>query len=161
MANRAIKQYGLESIAKMLIMIGGLLVLASWVVALYYFGFTDQNALFIAPVIFTCVFVVTLLVIKYRYTLFERYPYLMTLPSLFYRIDKSKQASAFSMIFTVHALVVAFLGLMSLLLTISISTGVKKSSAAFPFLYLYIAVVAILIVAVLWQYRRIYIRFIE
>ena len=161
MANRTLKQYGLEGIAKTLIVIGGLLVLASWIVGLYYFGFTGQKALFIAPVIFTCVFVITLLVIKYRYTLFERYPYLMNLPSLFYRIDKSKQASAFSMIFTVHALVAAFLGLMSLLLTISISTGVKGSSAAFPFLYLYLAVVVVLIVAVFWQYRRIYIRFMK
>ena len=118
--------------------------------------------MFIAPFVFTCVLVVLLLIIRYRYTLFERYPYLMNLPSLFYHIGeqkdgKNKQSIAFSMIFTVHALVIAFLGVLSVVLTISIGSSVKGSAS--PFLYAYLTIIVVLVAAVLLQYRRIYIRF--
>ena len=86
----------------------------------------------------------------------------MNLPSLFYRIREKNgvdnRSVAFSMIFTVHALVIAFLELLSLVLTISIEYGVQRSSTS-PFLYVYLAIIAILIVSVLLQYRRIYIKF--
>jgi hypothetical protein len=66
------------------------------------------------------------------------------------------------MIFTVHALVIAFMGILSLFLTLTISTGyIAHKSGAYPFLYAYLAIVVILIVSVLLQYRRIYIRFME
>ncbi len=162
MATIALKRYGLESAAKILIVIGLLLVLSSWFVGIYYFGFVSKMALFIAPLIFTCILAVLILIIQYRYTLFEKYPYLMNLPSLFYRIDKQKsksnQSIAFSMIFTVHALVVAFLGLLSLVLTISIGSSIQTGSSS-PFIYIYIAVIAILLASILLQYRRIYIKF--
>ncbi|MEM3020344.1 MAG: hypothetical protein QW194_03400 [Candidatus Micrarchaeaceae archaeon] len=111
---------------------------------------------------FTLISILLLLIIRYRYTLFEKYPYLMNLPSLFYRIgDKEgndNQSIAFSMIFTVHGLVIAFMGLLSLVLTISIGYSVHAKVAS-PFLYAYLAIVAVLVVSVLLQYRRIYIRF--
>lgn len=164
MANRNLKRYGLENIAKALIIVGLLLILFSWVLGVYYLGNIGKPVLFIVPFIFTCILAVMLLFIRYRYTLFEKYPYLMNLPSLFYRIkDKqgsnSNQSVAFSMIFTVHALIAAFLGLLSVVLTISIGSSVHGSSAASPFLYTYLAIVAILIISVLLQYRRIYLRF--
>lgn len=62
------------------------------------------------------------------------------------------------MIFTVHALVIAFLGLLSLILAISVGSGIHSSSAS-PFLYAYFAIIAILIVSVLLQYRKIYRKF--
>ena len=162
MASRKLKRYGLEGAAKILIAAGLLLVLFSWLTGAYYFGITGKATLFIVPFIFTCVLAVLLLIIGYRYTLFEKYPYLMNLPSLFYRIKEKKgtdnQSIAFSMIFTVHALVIAFLGLLSLVLAISIGSSIK-SNAASPFMYAYLAIVAILVVSVLLQYRRIYIRF--
>ena len=164
MASRILKRYGVEGVAKAFIVIGVLLVLFSWILGVYYFGPIGSTALFIIPLIFTCVLTVLLLVIRYRYTLFEKYPYLMNLPSLFYRIGDKKgsnnQSIAFSMIFTVHALVIAFIGILSLILTISIGSGIK-SSAASSFLYVYLAIVAILIVSVLFQYRRIYIKFVK
>ena len=165
MASRTLKRYGLEGIAKILISIGLLFVLLSWITAFYYFGPNSKNALFIVPFIFTCVIAVLLLVIKYRYTLFEKYPYLMSLPSIFYRIGGGKkgfdnQSLAFSMIFTVHALVIAFIGLMCLILTISIGASIQSSSAS-PLLYVYLAIAAVLIVSVLLQYRRIYIKFVK
>ena len=164
MASKALKRYGLEGAAKLLIVAGFLLVVLSWIAGVHYFGITGKTALFIVPFVFTCVLVVMLLIIRYRYTLFEEYPYLMNLPSLFYRIRERKgtsnQSIAFSMIFTVHALVVAFLGLLSLVLTISIGSSIKGSAAS-PSLYAYLAIIAILIVSVLFQYRRIYIRFVE
>ncbi len=162
MASKRLKKYGLEGAAKMLIIVGFLLLLISWIAGTYYFGLVGKPALFIVPLAFTCVLAVLLLVIKYRYALFEKYPYLMNLPSLFYRIKERKgkdnQSIAFSMIFTVHALVIAFLGLLSLVLTISVGSSIKGSSAS-PFLYTYFAIIAILILSVLLQYRRIYIRF--
>ncbi|MEM0149460.1 MAG: hypothetical protein QXW10_01015 [Candidatus Micrarchaeaceae archaeon] len=164
MTNRVLKRYGLEGAAKILIAIGFLLFLSSWITGFYYFGITGKITLFVAPIIFTFVLVLLLLIIEYRYTLFEKYPYLMNLPSLFYHIGEQKgsdsQSVAFSMIFTVHALVIAFLGLLSLILTISIGSSVRHSTAS-PFLYVYFAIIAILIVSVLLQYRRIYIKFVK
>ena len=165
MVSRTLKRYRLESIAKILIAIGSLLVLLSWIIGVYYYGITaaSKTALFIIPLIFTCVLAVLLLMIRYRYALFEKYPYLMNLPSIFYRIGDGKkgldnQSRAFSMIFTVHALVIAFLGLLSTVLTFAIGSSIRSNGSS-PLLYLYLAIIAILIVSVLLQYRRIYIKF--
>lgn len=166
MAKRMLKRYGLEGGAKVLIAIGFLFNLLAWFVAAYYLRLTGSTIapLLIVPLIFTCISAISLLVILYRYTLFEKYPYLVNLPSIFYRIGKGrdgerKQSMAFSMIFTVHALVIAAVGLMGLLLTISIGSGIKTSSIGSSFFILYLATVAILIAGVFLQYRRIYIRF--
>jgi hypothetical protein len=102
MAGRVLKRYGLEGIAKIFIAIGFLLVLCSWIAGFYYLGITGIASL-IVPFIFTCVLAVLLLLIRYRYTMFEKYPYFMNLPSIFYRIGdqkngKNKQSIAFSMI---------------------------------------------------------------
>jgi hypothetical protein len=163
MAKRMLKRYGLEGGAKVLIAVGLLFNLFAWLIAAYYFGLSGGKiTLFIVPFISTCVSALLLLVIRYRYTLFEKYPYLINLPSLFYHIGEqrgaSKQSTAFSMIFTVHALMLAAVGLMSLLLTVSIGYS-EQSNTVSPFLYSYLVTVAILIVAVFLQYRRIYIRF--
>ena len=162
MARKMLKRYGLEGIAKILIAVGLLLIVFAWFTGGYYFGRTGKITLFIAPFIFTCISALLLLIIRYRYTLFEKYPYLMTLPSLFYHLeerkDTSKQSVAFSMIFTVHSLVLAIVGFLSLLLTISIGADIK-SGVASPFIYIYLATAATLVVSVLLLYRRIYIRF--
>ncbi len=165
MASEMLKRYGLQGIAKVLIAIGLLFVLFSWIACIYYFGITGNIPLFIPPLIFTCVMAILLLLIKYRYTLFEKYPYLINLPSFFYRIKERKGSNnhsiAFSMIFTVHGLVIAFMGILSLVLTISIGSGMRSNihgSASPFFLYIYLTLIAILIISVLLQYRRIYIK---
>ena len=163
MATKNLKKYGLKKGAKIFIVIGLLLILISWILAIHYLTVNqiakDRLALLLIPLIFTAVAVILLLVIKYRYTIFERYPYLMNLPSIFYRIgggkDTKKQSIAFNMIFTVHSLVLTFLGLLSILLTLSIGSNAKTSS---PFFYSYFVVIAILIISVFLIYRRIYIR---
>ena len=164
MANRKLRRYGLEAVAKVLIFIGFLFVLFSWAASVYYFGSVGRFTLFLVPLIFTCVLALLLLVIRYRYTLFEGYPYLMSLPSLFYHIKERKgsdnRSVAFSMIFTVHALVIAFLGIMSLVLVVSIGASIRGGTAS-PILYSYLLVIAVLIASVLLQYRRIYIRFVK
>lgn len=163
MAKRALKRYGLEGLAKALMAAGLLFNLFSWIAAAYYFGLGGSRmSLFIVPFVFTCVSALSLLVIRYRYTLFEKYPYLMNLPSIFYRLGEgksgeSRQSIAFNMIFTVHALVLAVVGFMAFLLTISIGYG-EQSHAVSPFLYLYLITVVVLIAAVLIQYRRIYLK---
>ncbi len=166
MANRVLKRYGLEGMAKALISLGVLFVFFAWLAGAYYFVLTVKSAIiFIVPLIFTCVLALTILIIRYRYTMFEKYPYLMNLPSLFYRIKDKKgtnnQSLAFSMIFTVHSLVVAFLGILSLILTISIGSSVKSHGIASAFLYIYLAIVAVLIISVFLQYRRIYMKFVK
>lgn len=162
MAGIKLKRYGLEGIAKALIAIGLLLVIFSWFVSAYYFEFMGKITIFIVPFIFTCISVLLLLMIKYRYALFEKYPYLMNLPSLFYHLgeqkDKNKQSIAFSMIFTVHSLVIGIMGFLSLLLTITIGSSMHGGAASL-FLYLYLATIAILVISVLLLYRRIYIKF--
>ena len=164
MAKRMLKKYGLEVGAKILVVIGLLLILFSWFVAAYYFGLAGGKiTLFIVPFIFTCVSALLLLAIRYRYTLFLKYPYLMNLPSIFYHIGEQKdgekkQSMAFSMIFTVHALILAVVGFMGLLLTFSIGSDIHNKTVS-PSLYLYLITVAVLIAAVFLQYRRIYLRF--
>ena len=163
MTNNILKRYELEKCAKVFIVIGLLLILISWMLAAYYINVNqiakDRLALLIIPLIFTAVAAIILLVIKYRYTIFERYPYLMNLPSIIYRIgggkDTKKQSMAFNMIFTVHSLVLTFLGLLSILLTLSIGSNAKTSS---PFFYSYFVVIAVLIISVFLIYRRIYIK---
>ena len=163
MAAKNLKRYGLEKGAKVFIVIGLLLIMISWILAAYYINVNqiakDRLALLIIPLIFTAVAAILLLVIKYRYTIFERYPYLMNLPSIIYRIgggkDTKKQSIAFNMIFTVHSLVLTFLGLLSILLTVSIGSNAKTSS---PFFYSYFVVIAVLIISVFLIYRRIYIK---
>jgi hypothetical protein len=162
MASRMLKRYGLEGIAKVLIAVGLSLILFAWFAGIYYFRNTSRTTILIVPFVFTCVSVLLLLIIRYRYTLFERYPYLMNLPSLFYHLGEQKNANkqsiAFSMIFTVHALALAVVGFLSFLLTISIGSGMNDSAAS-PFLYIYLATIAVLVLSVLLLYRRIYIRF--
>ena len=84
MVAKNLKRYGLEKGAKILIAIGLLLILISWVLAIGYISVNqiakDRLALLLIPSTFTAVAALLLLVIKYRYTLFERYPYLMNLP---------------------------------------------------------------------------------
>ena len=163
MHNRKLQRYRLEKGAKVFIVIGLLLILISWILAVYYINVNqiakDRLALLLIPLIFTAVAAIILLVIKYRYTIFERYPYLMNLPSIIYRIgggkDTKKQSIAFNMIFTVHSLVLTFLGLLSILLTLSIGSNAKTSS---PFFYSYFVVIAVLIISVFLIYRRIYIK---
>ena len=166
MAVKKLQRYGLEKGAKILIVVGLLLILISWILAVHYLSVNqiakDRLALLLIPLIFTAVAAILLLVIKYRYTLFEKYPYLMNLPSIFYRIgegkDKKKKGIAFNMIFTVHSLVLTFLGLLSILLTLSIGSNAKTSS---PFFYSYFIVIAVSIVSVFLIYRRIYIKFMS
>ncbi len=164
MAGSKLKRYGMEEGAKILIVLGLLFNLSAWLVAAYYLSPSGGRiALLIVPFIFTCVSALLLLVIHYRYTLFEKYPYLMSLPSIFYRIGEqkdgaNKQSMAFSMIFTVHALVIALVGFMGLILTITIGTSIHRDAVSSG-LYLYLLTVAVLVASVFLQYRRIYIRF--
>ena len=164
MAGNQLKRYGLEKVAKVLIAVGLMLVISSWAIGAYYFGVTGKSALLLVPALFTLVLAILLLVVRYRYTLFERYPYLMNLPSIFYRIGENggpdDRSVAFSMIFTVHALVIAFLGLLSVFLTVSIGFSVHKATVS-PFLYSYFAIIALLVISVLVQYRRIYRKFVK
>ncbi len=164
MAAKNLKRYGLEKGAKVFIVIGLLLILISWILAIHYLTVNqiakDRLALLLIPFIFTVIAAILLLVIKYRYTIFERYPYLMNLPSIIYRIgggkDTKKQSIAFNMIFTVHSLVLTFLGLLSILLTLSIGSAAKVNS---PFFYSYFVVIAFLVISVFLIYRRIYLKF--
>ncbi len=162
MAIKSLKRHPLEDAARLLIAIGLVLLIFSWMFGIYFSVYTGKATVFIAPFIFTCVSLLLSLMILYRYELFEKYPYLMNLPSLFYRIKDRKgtdnKSIAFSMIFTVHSLVIAFIGFLSVLLTISIGSNINKTAAS-QFLYIYLATIAILIISVLFLYRRIYIKF--
>lgn len=162
MVIKVLKRHPLEEAARLLIAIGLVLIIFSWMFGIYFSVFTGKLTVFIVPFVFTCVSLLLSLMILYRYELFEKYPYLMNLPSLFYRIKDRKgmdnRSIAFSMIFTVHSLVIAFIGFLSVLLTISIGFSINKAAPS-QLLYVYLATIVILIVSVLFLYRRIYIKF--
>ncbi|MCL5423763.1 MAG: hypothetical protein M1385_01610 [Candidatus Marsarchaeota archaeon] len=162
MAIRVLKRYPLEDAARLLIAIGLVLIIFSWMFGIYFSVLTGKVTVFIVPFIFTCVSILLSLMILYRYELFEKYPYIMNLPSLFYRIKDRKgvdnKSIAFSMIFTVHSLVIAFIGFLSVLLTFSVGFSINKTATS-QLLYVYLATIVILIISVLFLYRRIYIKF--
>ena len=94
MAVKALRRYPLENIARILIAVGLLFVLLAWAIGAYFSGITGRwLPSLIVPSIFTCVLAIMLAIIRYRYTLFEKYPYLMNLPSIFYRPCSSTDSS--------------------------------------------------------------------
>ncbi|MDE1857281.1 MAG: hypothetical protein KGH98_04365 [Candidatus Micrarchaeota archaeon] len=79
------------------------------------------SSLLILPAIFWAAFVLLLLVLAFRYTLLENYPYLINLPSFLYKLsamgDPAKEGAVVNRVFTVFSLSVLYAALLNLLIT--------------------------------------------
>lgn len=154
-----LKRYPLSKLAKTFIAIGIALLIITLALGIYslstQIASKTKIALYIVLSVWVVIFAFLLLVIKYRYEIFEKYPYLMSLPSLFYQLKGEKRNKGFSMIFTIHAFTLVYLGFLGLLVIMLIT----KSPIGFErniILGSLYTVIILFVVGVLLVYRWIY-----
>ncbi len=143
-----VKRYPLSRTAKSLILVAFTINVIASVVAVYNY----VPRLSIAPAIFWSVFFLLLLMLRFRYALLEKYPYLLSLPSFVYRLGMEKspalQGAIISRVFTVFSLSLLFISLLNLAVAI---TAVQKS------FWIFIPVIVfVFVVTVFALYRSIY-----
>ncbi|MDE1856264.1 MAG: hypothetical protein KGH49_03460 [Candidatus Micrarchaeota archaeon] len=116
---------------------------------------TFSDSLWILPAVFIGVFVLILLLLRFRYVLLERYPYLVNLPAFAYRLgiqtDPKRAGIVINRVFTVHT----FASLYTSALYLVLSTSIIGQNSQF-ILHSILILVAIFILTVFIQYRRIY-----
>ena len=126
--------------------------------AIFAYGSSKIPNLIIVPSIFLGVFALILLILRFRYPLLERYPYLVNLPAFAYRLGIQKNPKTagivINRIFTVHALASLYVAVLYLIFAVTI----MQQSGKFVWLEI-LVIVAAFIVAVFLQYRRIYLNF--
>ncbi len=117
--------------------------------------YNNNSSLLIVPIIFLAIFVVFLVILRFRYTLLERYPYLVNLPAFAYRLGIQKNpkvaGTVINRVFTVHA----FASLFTSLLYLIFSTTIFNQNGH-PALKEILSLIAAFIIVVFLQYRRIY-----
>jgi uncharacterized membrane protein len=168
--------YPLSGAAKALILSAFIInLLALFVVAYYYpslpnvtpthYGingapnsYGNKSSLLIIPGIFIALFVFLVLILRFRYTLLEKYPYLLNLPSFVYvlgtKTSPSVQGEVINRVFSVFSLSVLYVSLLNL----TISLAIMRQDA-YLLLPSVLAIIAVFIASVLLLYRSIYRRF--
>lgn len=87
-----IKRLPLEKTARTAIILIVITFLAMWLSAIYYHPNVSSTGLWpLLPALYTIVMACFLLVLHFRYSLLERYPYLLNLPSFVYRLAAEKK----------------------------------------------------------------------
>ena len=118
-------------------------------------SYSSRPTLLIIPGIFLGAFALLLVVLRFRYVLLERYPYLVNLPAFAYRLGIQKNpktaGTVINRVFTVHALASLF----SSVLYLIFSTAVIRQNGGIAEPEI-LASVIIFVVAIFLQYRRIY-----
>lgn len=155
-----VTHYSLSSWAKSILIAALVLnLIATWFFFYYYqpaaASGTVGSSLLILPAIFLGIYVLIVLLMRFRYVLLERYPYLVNLPAFAYRLgiqtNPKRAGMVINRVFTVHALASLYTAVLYLLL----STAIIEQSGTFV-LRAVLILVAIFIVTVFVQYRRIY-----
>ncbi len=132
------------------------------IIATLAFIYADGSkpSLLIVPGIFLAVFALLLLVLRFRYTLLERYPYLVNLPAFTYRLGIQKNPETagivINRVFTVHAAASLFVSVLYLIFSTAILQ--QNGHLALPEIFV---LVIVFVVAVFVQYRRIYMSFAQ
>lgn len=155
MQKMKVAHYPLSSGAR-LILVAALVI--NTIATLIFFSsgtYASQPSLLIIPGIFIWIFALFLLILRFRYALLERYPYLVNLPAFAYHLGIQKNpkraGQVINRVFTVHALASFFTAMLYLIF----STTILKQRGH-PTLIAILALTAAFIVAVFLQYRRIY-----
>lgn len=156
-----VKHYPLSTVARTAILLGFLVNIATLAIVAMNYGVGGvTGALLIAPGIFMAVFIVLLLVLRYRYALLERYPYLVSMPAFVYRLGMNKnadvQARIISRVFTVHSFAVLYISVLGFVIT---NAEVMRSASLSWLAPAIIVVVAVFVVTVFLIYRSIYMSF--
>lgn len=113
-----------------------------------------------APIILFAVFALILLILRYRYTLFEKYPYLINLPSFVYVLgsegDAEVRSKIMGRVFTVYALSTLYLAVLNVIITtVMLHRGASNLYIRFA-LPMIFATVCVFVITVLLVYRDIY-----
>ncbi len=119
-----------------------------------------KTSLLVIPAIFWTVFVLFLVIIHFRYTLLEKYPYLINLPSFVYRLGMEKnpklEGEVINKVFTVYSLTMLYVPIVNLILTLSLLPNAGHGLYARTILPFIFITVAIFVIAVFALYRNIY-----
>lgn len=174
-----IERESLRFRGKASIAMGIALLALSWVVATYYYrilpdtvpthydlygrpnGWGSKASLLLAPAILTGVGIALLAVIKYRYTMIERYPYLVNMPAFMIlvssdRLTPTERSSIVNMVFEVISIELALLGLLGLEITYFSFTMVTGGSSIGLFSSTLYTTIAIMIAIPLFLFYKTY-----
>ncbi|MGC8479615.1 MAG: DUF1648 domain-containing protein [Candidatus Micrarchaeia archaeon] len=118
-------------------------------------AYGPKAALLIPTTLLILITFLFILILRFRYTLIEKYPYLINLPSFVYKIgfekNKKVKSELINKVFTVYTLSILYISILNLLITFSISTS--NASLLLPSLFV---IIIIFVVSVLALYRNIY-----
>lgn len=163
----------LSKTSKAIIIISMIILVATVITGIYYFfnlpnivpthyglngkvtTYGSKSVFFIPMFLLFGVVVLLLAILHFRYTLIEKYPYLINLPSFVYRLgaqkDKKLQSKVISRVFTVFSLSVLYVSVLNLIITTAIFT--QSTSLLLPSVWV---AVAVFVVTVILLYRNIY-----
>jgi hypothetical protein len=160
-----VKHYPLSNLARAALLIGLILNIFVWLTVAYYYPtlpMQDSSAFFIIPAIFTLIFVFFLMVLRFRYTLLEKYPYLINMPSFVYRLGMAKdpetEGKIISRVFIIHSLAALYISVLEVVITYSVLpiNGMRNVQILLPSILI---VIAVFVITVFALYRNIYISF--
>ncbi len=153
-----VKHYPLSKAARYLIAIGFVLNLLAVSAIIYFypkFAHLSSTAIWLVPTLFSGVFILLLLILRYRYTILEKYPYLLNLPSFVYRLGMENnpklEGKVINKVFTVYTISLLYISILNAIITITFVT--QDTSFLIPSI---ITLVILLLVSVFWFYRSIY-----
>ncbi len=152
-----VRHYPLSKVARFVIALAFLINIVALIITWYYYP-ELKSTILIVPAIFLFVFAIILLLLRFRYTLFERYPYILNLPSFVYRLGMEKnpdvEGQIISRVFSVHAFTALYLSILNLIITSAAAT--QNSSFLLPAI---LTLVIVFVVTIFSLYRNIYISF--
>ncbi len=157
-----VKRYPLTNMARAALLIALMLNILAWVAVIHYYPtlpLKSTGSFFLIPLIFTLVFLLFLFILRFRYTLLEKYPYLISMPSFVYRLGMAKnpetEGRIFSKVFTIHALSALYIAALEIVITYAILpiNGIQHLHYLTESILL---IVVVFVVTVFALYRNIY-----
>ncbi len=156
MQEMEVTHYPLSNGARLILVAAFVINIIATLASIYADG--SKPSLLIVPGIFLAVFALLLLVLRFRYTLLDRYPYLLNLPAFTYRLgiqENPKTAGiVINRVFTIHALASLYVSVLYLI----ISTAILQQNGQLALPEIFVLVI-VFVVTVFVQYRRIYMSF--
>ena len=157
-----VKHYPLSNLGRAALLIGLLLNIIVWITIAYNYQTSilqKSGAFFIVPAAFTLVFILYLLLLRYRYVLLERYPYLVNLPSFAYRLgmqnNREMEGKVIAKVFTIHCLAALYISALEVAIVYSVIpiNGIQNTQLLLPSILI---VIVVFLVTVFALYRSVY-----
>ncbi|VVB90827.1 Uncharacterised protein [uncultured archaeon] len=159
-----VKRLPLEKNARTAIFLIVIVNLAMWLSAVYYNPEVSGTGLFLLPAIYTTIMAFFLLVLYFRYTFLENYPYLLSLPSFIYRLAIEKNVEVhgeiINKVFTVWCIAALYLSVIWAGVVYFVFSHNGKSSLAGLLVSFILIMIALTVITVFALYRSIYRSFV-